>query len=190
MQKVSKQSLAMIALSILLAISIALTFTFAALQDSQTATGTITFSGSGSLTFTLDGAMGSGTANGSISFKLDETNFTISNDGKTATLTSGLSTGKVVFTNESKRTMYAKVSAELIGADASALTLGDQIIVKKISSNEEKLWNDGVVSFESVVPVTTTISAANTEGDLATLLGTGKTVKLQITAEYRYSEAY
>ena len=45
MQKVSKQSLAMIALSILLAISIALTFTFAALSDSRTASGTITFSG-------------------------------------------------------------------------------------------------------------------------------------------------
>ena len=43
MQKVSKQSLAMIALSILLAISIALTFTFAALSASKTATGTITF---------------------------------------------------------------------------------------------------------------------------------------------------
>ena len=45
MQKVSKQSLAMIALSILLAISIALTFTFAALAKTKTATGTITFSG-------------------------------------------------------------------------------------------------------------------------------------------------
>ena len=46
MQKVSKQSLAMLALSILLAISIALTFTFAALADDQkTATGTITFDG-------------------------------------------------------------------------------------------------------------------------------------------------
>ena len=45
MQKVSKQSLAMLALSILLAISIALTLTFAALSDSKTATGTITFTG-------------------------------------------------------------------------------------------------------------------------------------------------
>ena len=46
MQKVSKQSLAMIALSILLAISIALTFTFAAIAGkTDKATGTITFSG-------------------------------------------------------------------------------------------------------------------------------------------------
>ena len=44
MQKVSKQSLAMIALSILLAISIALTFTFAVLSDKQGAVGTVTFS--------------------------------------------------------------------------------------------------------------------------------------------------
>ncbi len=45
MQKVSKQSLAMIALSILLAISIALTFTFAALSAQKEITGTIQFSG-------------------------------------------------------------------------------------------------------------------------------------------------
>ena len=49
MQKVSKQSLAMLALSILLAISIALTFTFAVAQDTKTATGTITFSGQAAL---------------------------------------------------------------------------------------------------------------------------------------------
>ena len=52
MQKVSKQSLAMIALSILLAISIALTFTFAALTNEKTATGTITFAGQYSITMT------------------------------------------------------------------------------------------------------------------------------------------
>ena len=52
MQKVSKQSLAMLALSILLAISIALTFTFAALGQSKTATGTIVFSGNYTITMT------------------------------------------------------------------------------------------------------------------------------------------
>ena len=51
MQKVSKQSLAMLALSILLAISIALTFTFAALSSTKTATGTITFTGEMGLVF-------------------------------------------------------------------------------------------------------------------------------------------
>ena len=52
MQKVSKQSLAMIALSILLAISIALTFTFAALAKTKTATGTIQFSGDKGIVYT------------------------------------------------------------------------------------------------------------------------------------------
>ena len=54
MQKVSKQSLAMLALSILLAISIALTFTFAAgFSDSKNAEGTINFAGSVALTMTF-----------------------------------------------------------------------------------------------------------------------------------------
>ena len=52
MQKVSKQSLAMLALSILLAISIALTFTFAALNSTKIATGTITFTGEVGLIYT------------------------------------------------------------------------------------------------------------------------------------------
>jgi len=60
MQKVSKQSLAMLALSILLAISIALTFTFAGLSDQKTAQGTITFSGNVALEVT-GGASGTGT---------------------------------------------------------------------------------------------------------------------------------
>ena len=51
MQKVSKQSLAMLALSILLAISIALTFTFANLYDTKTATGTISFEGTVAIQF-------------------------------------------------------------------------------------------------------------------------------------------
>ncbi len=55
MQKVSKQSLAMIALSILLAISIALTFTFAALSATKTATGTITLSGTVSVEWSYTG---------------------------------------------------------------------------------------------------------------------------------------
>ena len=50
MQKVSKQSLAMLALSILLAISIALTFTFASLTAQKTASGEITFQGDVAIT--------------------------------------------------------------------------------------------------------------------------------------------
>ena len=72
MQKVSKQSLAMIALSILLAISIALTFTFAALSDKKTATGTITFSGGVGLIY--DGVTDA--ANIDITISYDGTNYT------------------------------------------------------------------------------------------------------------------
>ena len=111
MQKVSKQSLAMLALSILLAISIALTFTFAAAQVSKTATGTITFSGeyfiawsgnaSGDTNITIDT-----TSNGNIEFSLTEACFTLEqqSDGTVdATLnstgTTALKKVSVMFTN-------------------------------------------------------------------------------------------
>ena len=78
MQKVSKQSLAMIALSILLAISIALTFTFAALSASKTATGTITFSGNVTVTYNGDATA----SNGAIVFAPDYVDNTVSTDNK------------------------------------------------------------------------------------------------------------
>ena len=78
MQKVSKQSLAMIALSILLAISIALTFTFAALSDSKTAKGTITFSGEATVVWT------GGTPNGgNTTFTLVNADFDVTSTGAT-----------------------------------------------------------------------------------------------------------
>ena len=73
MQKVSKQSLAMLALSILLAISIALTFTFAGLYDSKTAKGTITFSGSVGLIMQYNGSnfvAGDGTSGNPYTFEI------------------------------------------------------------------------------------------------------------------------
>ena len=78
MQKVSKQSLAMIALSILLAISIALTFTFAAVANvSKTATGTLTFSGKYSIVWAGGGdvSIDSDNAGNGMTFTLDETWF-------------------------------------------------------------------------------------------------------------------
>ncbi len=83
MQKVSKQSLAMIALSILLAISIALTMTFAALSESKDAQGKITFTGSVSVAWsgTVGGIITSA-SDGAVSFTLDQaTYFDITNDG-------------------------------------------------------------------------------------------------------------
>ena len=83
MQKVSKQSLAMIALSILLAISIALTFTFAALSDSKKATGTITFSGNATVTWATTNANTTkyAVSGGEITITLSEADFTFEADG-------------------------------------------------------------------------------------------------------------
>ena len=112
MQKVSKQSLAMIALSILLAISIALTFTFALLTDSKTATGTIKFSGSGSLSWSgFKGITAASSEN--ITFSLDESDYQISSDGSSAGLKNNWwSNAKVTFANgSSKNTLYYRVNA-------------------------------------------------------------------------------
>ena len=82
MQKVSKQSLAMIALSILLAISIALTFTFAGLSANKTAKGTITFSGNVTVAYDADTT----TANGTIVFTPNYTDSTVTTDNKQFTI--------------------------------------------------------------------------------------------------------
>ena len=77
MQKVSKQSLAMLALSILLAISIALTFTFAAVtSQSKTATGTITFDGQYSVAWNaeVEGIVTEVTG-GNVKFTLDQATY-------------------------------------------------------------------------------------------------------------------
>ena len=100
MQKVSKQSLAMLALSILLAISIALTFTFAALTDSRKATGTITFSSGGTVAWTGNSqsdTIGVTASGNDVVFTLTEADFTISEDGKTATLNKSFGDAAVKF---------------------------------------------------------------------------------------------
>ena len=86
MQKqVSKQSLAMVALSILLAISIALTFTFAAFSTSKTVTSTVTFTAP-SLSITLELPTEHthavlDTESGNITVTLEQTDFTIDGNG-------------------------------------------------------------------------------------------------------------
>ena len=107
MQKVSKQSLAMIALSILLAISIALTFTFAALQDSKTAKGTITFAGEASVT------LSGGTVTGNVmTFNLSNDDFTFKTiEGKTtaSVIKTKLDAYKIQFSNSSKVELTWKI---------------------------------------------------------------------------------
>ncbi len=104
MQKVSKQSLAMIALSILLAISIALTMTFAALQSSKTANGTISFSGDVAIEF----GTGFTTEDSGATYKID---LTASTDGITIpeTATIGLSSSSV--------SAYMKITVSALQGD-------------------------------------------------------------------------
>ena len=118
MQKVSKQSLAMIALSILLAISIALTVTFAAMQDSKTATGTITFTGGASVAWNLNDANTAyaNVSGGNLTITLDNDDFDFAdNSGITkATLKSAVWTElqKITLTikNTSSTSLNYKVS--------------------------------------------------------------------------------
>lgn len=112
MQKVSKQSLAMLALSILLAISIALTFTFAALADDQkTAQGTITFDGTVAIELGA-GFQGSGNA---YTFSLTATDAAVALGD---TLTIGLASNSV--------DAYVKVTVSaLSGNNAVALALAN-----------------------------------------------------------------
>ena len=117
MQKVSKQSLAMIALSILLAISIALTFTFAALQESKTAKGTIKFEGDASVTLS-----GGDVAGNVMTFNLSNDDFTFDTRGGKTTagvITSKLDAYTIQFSNSSTVELTWKI--ELASTNGKAV---------------------------------------------------------------------
>ena len=124
MQKVSKQSLAMLALSILLAISIALTFTFAAASVSKTAQGTITFTGSYAVAWT-----GGTESEGNITFTLAETCFDVTASG--AKLNASLNeTGKtalaaysVTFTNATSKVAAYTVTEAQTSSDTGTIDI-------------------------------------------------------------------
>ena len=148
MQKVSKQSLAMIALSILLAISIALTFTFAVLSDKQGATGMITFNNG--FTLTAGTGLTKGTdesgfssvytfvitptyANNSITYSVNDSEnccWTIENKN-TGTLTVEIETGLLI--TEANRVN--------LGGVTDPITASDKVgqFKKTFSTNGEKL---------------------------------------------------
>ena len=137
MQKVSKQSLAMIALSILLAISIALTFTFAALTASKTATGTITFQGEASVTWT------GGTADteaGSVKFTLTNKDFDVTSTGATlnATGKAVLAGIKVTITNSATTQLNYSITMPTV----SGATITSADIEGTVASGDE---NSGTV---------------------------------------------
>ena len=158
MQKVSKQSLAMIALSILLAISIALTFTFAAVANvSKTATGTLTFSGKYSIVWAGgdDVNIESDNAGNGMTFTLDESWFTdvtkIGDTKITASLDrtsneTALKALKVTFTNTTAAATMANVSyvqtSEETGTCTCRLNAGmDKLEIEANSSVTKTLYD-------------------------------------------------
>ena len=180
MQKVSKQSLAMIALSILLAISIALTFTFALLTDSKTATGTIQFSGSGSLSWSGFKGMTEASSN-NITFSLDESDYTISSDGESATLTNDWwASAKVTFANGSnKKALYYKVNATWNVTGFEKTTI--EIQTGSLDADTQKTATKEVMM--TAVLGNLTLHNLNAEQ-------MQDEQKLVITAEFNYGQAY
>ena len=152
MQKVSKQSLAMLALSILLAISIALTFTFAALSATKTATGTITFgngftlesanfSGSGNDTFTVTPTFAD---NGAITYALNEktAQWTITNNG-----TSNLNLGvTITLTKDSGNDEIVSLKSDLKSGTQYGVTVGNAGTVTIVLNDIINLATDDTAS--------------------------------------------
>lgn len=118
MQKTSKQGLAILALSILLAISFALTITFASFRVTESATGTVTFTGDVSVAWSDNGSGLSfvGTGDAGCSFTLNETHFKYDAGMTTATLNDTAKTAlgkiKVTFTNNSALAMTWTVALD------------------------------------------------------------------------------
>ena len=168
MQKVSKQSLAMLALSILLAISIALTFTFAAFSAAdKTATGTITFTGSLAITLAPGEGQGTnavngvkitnGTGEGNIvveftnnAFKFDGTNFVLTAD---AIAELAKATVKVTNSNNSAYTLTVTKGEEA----------GDNLMVlanASVKSSNGAAINMNLDDFISEITLTDSVSSA------------------------------
>ena len=199
MQKVSKQSLAMLALSILLAISIALTFTFAALTDSRKATGTITFSSGGTVAWTGNSQSDTieVTASGNdVVFTLTEADFTISEDGKTATLNKSFGDAAVKFQNMSSIAMYYKISITFENLNAASQNVASNYAedIKGNIANKEA----AAVGGDDVGTVTYTLDKLlELDGTKLTLTGPSAgqlaqmtNAKVIVTAEFNFNAAY
>ena len=184
MQKVSKQSLAMIALSILLAISIALTFTFAAAQASKTATGTITFSGQAALVINgFSGTTDAGTFDISVG-----TNNTVTVAGKDAAALSDMSFGLAT----TSAPAYIKVAISVNGQNIEiGNTITDKAVAVKMSNPSDFTISES----DTKIMTTTKKIAANTTWTLDNVLSfvaditkyadetSSSTVTLTITAD-------
>lgn len=174
MQKVSKQSLAMIALSILLAISIALTFTFAALAKEKTATGTITFSGDTGIVYT---GLASGSENLTFKVAYDADGaYTLSEVNTNATKKNSFSGIAIKMADNSKK---GTVTAEIkyyVGTEGTTEATGavKTAIERLISLDSERITANTaagavVCQIADVIKIKSTTDAGLSTTDFAAL---------------------
>ena len=186
MQKVSKQSLAMIALSILLAISIALTFTFAALAKEKTATGTITFTGEQGIIYT-----GLASSAENLTFKVAynaDGGFTLS-DVNTAADDKATFTGiSIKMADNSKKGTVTAAIKYIVGEGTTEATGTVKTAIEKlISLDNTKITADTAAGAEvcriaDVIKIKSTTEASLSTTDFAALYDAAKQVsKVVIT---------
>ena len=168
MQKqVSKQSLAVLALSILLAISMALTATFAAFQQTNTVTGTITFN---------DG------------FTVTASGFASGNDtGETQTFTTSIAyaNGDATITNDNAS---AKWTIEADGVDVAwTATLANddgQNLITQSATKSGTLADGETLNLADLIVLDSTVTAEEMEADDFVKTGT-----YTITVEFKAVDA-
>jgi len=136
-KKVSKQSLAVLLLSILLAISMGLTATFAAFSATNTAKGYITFAGGLTITFTgittangVSAALvgGAGDDKDQLKISFTETAFEANSDGNfqlTAAALAEVAKIKVTITSGVEKKVYYKSQCEAEESDAFTISATD-----------------------------------------------------------------
>ena len=153
MQKVSKQSLAMIALSILLAISIALTFTFAALSATRTATGNITLSGDATVKWEQRGneLTKYNVSDDSITINLTEADFVFNADGSASL--NGTAKGEfanvtVTIKNTAASNLNYKISTTSTDAKMTVTSTTFKSTINKSSGEIKKKLSDIVTDIE------------------------------------------
>ena len=158
MQKVSKQSLAMIALSILLAISIALTFTFAALSATGTATGNITFEGDATVKWSQRGNELSkyAVSNESITITLTEADFDFNPDGSASLST----TTKGEF--EKVTVTIENTAASKLNYKISTSSNDNRMTVSSTTFNGNIMKSSGTIS-KTLSEIVTDIKIASAE---------------------------
>ena len=174
MQKVSKQSLAMLALSILLAISIALTFTFAAFSSSRTAEGTITFDGGIGLIYTGI------TDNDSITFTIV---FGAEGQPELKSGSTNLADIDLALANTSKSATTLTTSIEYLDDAATAegkVLTAMQALIEKVEPKTGS-WNAGDTVVEGINTLMTITNIEELSAEQFNTLNTAGELKVKLT---------